>query len=321
MKAAVLHDFGEQPRYEDFPDPRAGEGEVLVQVKAVALENVDKAMAKGLHYASRQFLPQLPAIIGHSGIGVLADGQLVGFGGVKPPYGAMAEKVVIPQGNYFEIPEGVDAAVAAVVPSSALTSYLPLRWLAKLQPDETVWINGATGSSGKIAIQIAKLLGAGRIIGTGRNEKSLQQIRELGADVAINLNLSEKELAHAFANETEKGCDIILDFLWGYPTETLLQALVPTELGFAKRRIRLVQLGEMAGSSISLPAAALRTSGLEIYGGGSIPHEVIPESSAQVWDFIKGGKLHMDIERVPLEDVRSAWDNEDVHGKRIVLVL
>jgi len=320
MKAAVLHNFGESPRYEDFPDPIIGENETLVHVKAIALENVDRAIAKGLHYASKQFYPQFPAIIGHSGIGTLNNGRMVGFGGIKPPYGSMAQKVVIPKGYYAEIPEGVDAAVAAVVPASALTSLLPLRWLAKLQQGETVLINGATGVSGKIAIQIAKLLGAGKMIGTGRNEKSLEEIRKLGADIMIDLKLPEEKLAQAFANEIEKGCDVILDFLWGRPTEILLKTLVPTQLGFAKRRVRLIQIGEMAGSSLSLSAETLRTSGLEIYGSGNIPHEVIPESTAQVWDFIKDGKLHMEIERVPLKDIQNAWEQEDVHGKRIVIV-
>src|SRR5262245_42092246 len=109
MKAAVLHNFGETPKYEDFPDPTPGEGQILVHVKAVALENVDKVMADGSHFASRQFLSTLPAIVGFDGIGMLEDGRLVGFGGVKAPYGAMAEKTVIPEGYHVPIPEGVEA--------------------------------------------------------------------------------------------------------------------------------------------------------------------------------------------------------------------
>jgi NADPH2:quinone reductase len=173
MKAAVLHKFGEIPQFEDFPDPSPNDGQILVHVKAVALENVDKVMAEGSHFASKQFLSTLPAIVGFDGIGMLKDGHLVGFGGVKAPYGAMAEKTVIPEGYYVPVPEGVDAVIAAALPASALTSLFPLRWGAKLQPGETVLINGSTGVSGKLAVQIAKILGAGRVIGTGRNEKSM----------------------------------------------------------------------------------------------------------------------------------------------------
>jgi NADPH2:quinone reductase len=84
MKAAVLHKFGRAPRYEDFPDPTIEDGEILIQVKAVALENFDRAMARGSHYAMRQFLPHLPAIVGSDGIVVSDDGRLIGFGGMKP---------------------------------------------------------------------------------------------------------------------------------------------------------------------------------------------------------------------------------------------
>src|SRR5215813_555453 len=108
MKAAVIHEYGKPPHYEDFPDPSAGPEEITVQVKAVALENVDKTMASGSHYASQQFMPKLPAIAGFDGIGALEDGRLIGFGGIRPPYGAMAEKVVIPKTHYVPIPEGVD---------------------------------------------------------------------------------------------------------------------------------------------------------------------------------------------------------------------
>ncbi|WP_233414512.1 hypothetical protein [Thermaerobacillus caldiproteolyticus] len=128
MKAAVLHKFGEVPRYEEFPDPVPGPDEVLIQVKAVALENVDKMMAEGKHFASRQFLSQLPAIVGFDGIGELPDGKIVGFGGIKPPYGAMAEKAIVPKTNTVPVPEGIDAVTAAALPASALSSLFPLKW-------------------------------------------------------------------------------------------------------------------------------------------------------------------------------------------------
>jgi hypothetical protein len=116
MKAAVLHEYGAVPRYEDFPDPVAGDGEVVVEVKAVAVENVDKAIAAGTHFAARQFLPELPGIVGFDGIGTLADGTLVGFGQPRPPYG------VIPAHNTTPAPEGIDPAVAVVI-SSAVTGF------------------------------------------------------------------------------------------------------------------------------------------------------------------------------------------------------
>ncbi len=322
MKAAVLHRFGKPPRYEDFPDPAPEKDEIVVQVKAVALENVDKAMAKGSHFASRQFLAHLPAIVGSDGIGMLDDGRLIGFGGIRSPYGAMAEKAMIPSAHYVPIPDGIDAATAAAVPGTALTSLFPLKYSALLQPDETVLINGATGFAGKIAVQVAKLLGAKRVVGTGRDEKALQSLRALGAESVIDLKQSDKNLVTAFQREAgESGYHVILDFLWGHPTEVLLQSIVPREISFARNSVRLVQIGEMAGPTISLPADALRTSGLEIIGAGSgIVPEAIAEGTSKIWDWIKAGTIHADIEQVPLRDVERAWKRTDLHGRRIVIV-
>lgn len=322
MKAAVLHAFGETPIYEDFPDPIAGGDEIVVQVKAVALENFDRALAKGTHYSNQQLLPKLPAILGTDGIAMRDDGQLVGFGGLRPPYGSMAEKAVFPRLYQVPIPDGVDAATAATVPASALTALFPLKWGAKLQPDETVLINGATGFAGKLAVQVARLLGVKRVIGTGRHEAALQSLRELGADAVIDLKQSDAAITEAFRKEAgESGIQVILDFLWGHPTELLIETLVPRELSFAKHRVRLVQIGEMAGPTIALPANALRTSGLEMLGaGGGLTPEAVAEGTRQVWEWIQAGKLQAAIEQVPLKDVESAWQRADVHGKRIVIV-
>jgi NADPH:quinone reductase-like Zn-dependent oxidoreductase len=320
MKAAVLHKFGELPRFENFPDPTPGENELLVHVKAVALENVDKAMAAGSHFASRQFLSALPAIVGFDGIGTLEDGKLIGFGGLKSPYGAMAEKTVIQQGYYVAIPEGVDAVTAAALPASALTSLFPLRWGAKLQPGEAVLINGATGVAGKLAVQIAKILGAGRIVGTGRNKESMNQVIDLGADAVIDLSKSDEKVAEALQKEAGQGYDVILDFLWGHPTEILIKTLIPSEIRMSKR-VRLIQIGEKAGTVISLSADSLRTSGLEIYGAAAgLTPETMGEGTNQVWDLIKAKKLHIEIEQVPLKDIESAWKRTDFEGKRLVVV-
>ncbi|GAJ44629.1 zinc-binding dehydrogenase [Parageobacillus thermoglucosidasius] len=196
-----------------------------------------------------------------------------------------------------------------------------MKWGAKLQQGETVLINGATGVSGKLAVQIAKLLGAGRVVGTGRNPESLKRVLELGADAVIDLKQSDEELADSFKKEAGEGYDVILDFLWGRPTEILLKTFVPHELVPASRRVRLVQIGEKAGSTISLSADTLRTSGLEIYGAatGWAP-EAINEATNQVWEWIKEGKLSMDIETVPLKEIESVWKRTDFHGKRIVII-
>ena len=323
MKAAVVHEFGSVPRCEEFVDPIAAPGDLIVHVKAVALENFDKMAARGVHYASKNLFPQFPAIIGHSGVGALPDGKLVAFGGTRPPYGTMAEKAVIPKeysGYATPVPEGIDPAWAAALPASALTSLLPLKWGAKLESGQTVLIQGATGVSGKLAVQIARLLGAGRIVVTGREESILRSLRDLGASATIDLKQPDAEICAAFARESGDGYDIILDFLWGHPTELLFRTLTPSTVGFAKRRTRYIQIGQAAGSAITFPAEALRTSGLELTGAGSIPMEVLPEAMEQVWAWMREKKLAIDVEKMHLRDIAQAWDRKTT-GKRIVIVL
>ena len=213
------------PRYEDFPDPVAGDGEVVVEVKAVAVENVDKAIAAGTHFAARQFLPELPAIVGFDGIGTLADGTLVGFGQPRPRHGALAERTVIPAQNTTPAPEGIDPAVAVVI-SSAVTGFA-IKTAAGFTPGETVLVQGATGVAGRLAVQVARLLGAGRDIATGRNYDALAEVTGVGADAVINTAVSDDALVEAFAAEAGGGYDVVLDFLWERPHRTVAQGPRP----------------------------------------------------------------------------------------------
>jgi NADPH2:quinone reductase len=185
-----------------------------------------------------------------------------------------------------------------------------------------VLVNGATGFAGRLAVQVAKLLGAGRVVGTGRDAAALQSLHSLGADEVIDLKQSPDQLAKAFRNAAGKDAyHVILDFLWGHATEALIKTLVPDKLAFARGRIRLIQIGEMAGPAISLSADALRTSGLEISGAGAgLTPEAIGDGAAQVWDWIKAGALRAETEAVDLKDVERAWKRANLHGKRLVIV-
>lgn len=320
MKAAIINNFGEIPRYSEFPDPIPAEGGTLVHVKASVLENFDKLTAGGTHYSSKTLFPQFPAIPGTDGIGMTEDGRMVAFGNIPAPYGAFAEKVVA--GYTLPIPDGIDPAIAAAVPASVLTSLLPLKYTAQLQPGETVLINGATGVSGRIAVQVAKMLGAGKIIGTGRNEDSLNLLKTLGADQVINIGQPDEELAEAFVRvDQEKKIDVVLDFLWGHPAEILLKTFIPKEVGFASRRVRYLQTGEKAGSHISLPASALRTSGVQLMGMGQLSRETLFEEMGHVWEWVGENKFYMDIERVPLSRIDWAWQQDYTGGRRFVITL
>jgi len=319
MKAAIINGFGQVPQYGDFPEPLPDTNETLINVKASVLENFDKGTASGKHYSSHQLYPAFPAVVGTDGVGFTHDNKLVMFRNVKPPFGAFAEKTVAAQ--VIPVPDGISPAKATAIPPSALTSLLPLKYSARLQPGETILINGATGVSGRIAIQIARLLGAGRIVGTGRNRQSLEMIKQLGADEVIDLNQKDEQLATDFRKAGgTNGYDVVIDFIWGHPAEVLIGTFIPNEVGFAKRNIRYIQIGAKAGGDIILPGAALRTSGLQLMGIGRVSKEDLMVELEQTWEWIKGDKLYMDIEEVPLANIEKVWQREDLAGKRLVII-
>jgi NADPH2:quinone reductase len=318
MKAAVLHQAGASPRFEAFEDPVPGDGEVLVKVSAASLKPIDRLMASGTHYASfREF----PVVCGLDGVGTLEDGKRVFFGGPRKPFGAMAERTVVPQMLCFPVPEGLDDATAAALPNPAGSSWLPLKWRTPLRAGETVLVMGATGVAGKLAVQIAKLLGAGRVIGAGRNPEALESLKALGADVTVKIDDPGQDLVQAFAAAIKDGVDVVLDYLWGKPTEALIAALTGHDFLAQPRITRLVEIGESAGPTVSLPGAALRSSGLEIYGagGGSVPWKAILEAVPQILEHAARGELKVETKRVALSEVESVWGKKADDG-RVVFV-
>lgn len=319
MKAAVLDQLGKAPRYGEFAEPTAGQDEVIVRVRAASLKGVDRQLASGTHYASPR---ELPVVCGADGIGDLKDGTRVFFGGARRPYGAMAERTVVPRAFCFSVPSGLDDDAAAALPNPGVSAWLTLAHRAKLVPGETVLILGATGVTGQLAVQIAKLLGAKRVIGAGRNERMLERLRELGADTTIQLDQSDESLKDAFAREAAvTGFDVIIDYLWGNPTEMLLAAITKSEFAAVTKETRLVQVGESAGPTISLPAAVLRSTALTILGtAGMPPREILVDAMQQVLTRTVRGELRIETERIPLADIESVWQRKEESGRRIVVI-
>jgi NADPH:quinone reductase-like Zn-dependent oxidoreductase len=317
MNAAVLHSLGKPPRFEEFPEPIPGEGEVIVHVRAASLKPVDKQMASGSHYAS---LRELPVVCGIDGVGSLDDGTRVFFGGPRRPYGAMAERTILRRVQCFPVPEDLSDDIAAALPNPGVSAWLTLQSRAKLAPGETVLILGATGVTGKLAVQIAKLLGAGRVVAAGRNEQVLSTLHELGADATIQIDKRGEDLAEAFAREAgDTGFQVVIDYLWGHPTEALLAALTRNEFAVAASETRLVQAGECAGAAISLPAAVLRSTPLTIVGTAGVPsREIVMDALQQVLAHGAGGKLRIDTERVPLANIEAAWQRDQ--RSRLVII-
>jgi len=321
VNAAVLNAIGKAPRCQDFAEPEPKDGEVIVRVRAAALKPIDRQMAAGAHYASEV---QLPAVCGTDGVGLLADGTRVFFGGARSPYGAMAERTVVARIRCVPLPDNVDDVTAAAVFNPGLSAFGALKWRAQLAAGETVLILGATGVTGKLAIQTAKLLGAGRVVAAGRNKQVLSTLHELGADATIRLDTTGAELAELLAREAGgKGFDVVIDYLWGTPTEALLASVTRRDFNSALSRVRLVQVGESAGATISLPAAVLRSSRLEIMGAGSGSAPASREMWAEAIQWLLGnvarGALRVETVRVALAEIESEWGRER-HGRRAVVI-
>jgi NADPH:quinone reductase-like Zn-dependent oxidoreductase len=319
MHAAVLHTIGSAPRYEEFPEPVIGDkdAEVIVQVHAASLKPVDKQMASGSHYASRE----LPCVCGLDGVGHLDHGQRVFFGGPRPPYGAMAQRTVVPRAFTFPVPDNVNDETAAALPNPGISAWLSLTYRAKLTPGENVLILGATGVTGRLAVKIAKLLGAARVVAAGRNQQALHALHDLGADATINLTLPATELSGAFVREAgQSGFQVVIDYVWGQPAESFLMAMTRKEFTSIRSETRFVQVGESASPTITLPAAVLRSTAITIMGTAGIPpREVLIEAFHQVMAYAAKGELKIDTERVPLADVENAWQREQT-GRRLVII-
>jgi NADPH:quinone reductase-like Zn-dependent oxidoreductase len=318
MKAAVLHELGKPPRCEDFSEPAAGHQEAVVQVRAASIKPIDRQLAAGTHYASPR---ELPVVCGTDGVGRLADGTRVFFGGPRRPFGAIAEHTVVPAAFCFAVPTGLDDVTAAALPNPGVSALLTLNHRAKVAMGETVLILGATGVTGMIAVQVAKSLGAGRVIGAGRNPAALGRLRELGADATIKLDQPEEDLKKEFARAAgEGGFNVIIDYVWGRPTEVLLAAITRSEFAAINPEVRLVQAGEGAGPTIALPAAVLRSTALTILGTAGIPsRDVLVAAMQKVLEWGAAGALRIETEQVPLADIENVWTRTE-RGRRLVVI-
>ena len=319
MNAAVVRAFDAPPRYTSFDEPIAGDGEMLINVTAAGLHPIVKALANGTHYGSTGVLPFIPGV---DGVGKTADGRRVFFGIARPPYGSFAEKTATAAFMCLPLPDGLEDATAAGIANPGMSSSAALTARAEFKAGENVLILGATGSAGQLAVQIARRLGAGRIVAAGRNPAALEKLKSLGADAVIWLEQDQSALVEAFRQEIHgAGVDVVLDYLWGTPAEALLAAIAQKGLSHSSSRIRFVQVGESAGKTISLPAATLRSSGVELLGSGfgSASMKQIFEAVAVFFKQAAETPFTTDIKPVPLRDVELLWATRE-SGERLVFV-
>jgi NADPH:quinone reductase-like Zn-dependent oxidoreductase len=311
MKAAIVTSAGTKPIFGEFDRPVWREGLEVITVSAAALTSLTKGRASGSHYSADNRYPFVPGV---DGVGTLTDGRRVYFAMPEAPFGAMAEQTLVDPRRTITLPDDLDDVAAAALANPGMSCFAALVARARFQAGETVLINGATGAAGLVAVQVAKQLGARKVIVTGRNAQELETLRSLGADVVIPFDLRAENpqgveyFEQALTAEFADGLDVVVDYLWGRSARTIIVAVAK---GVEDAHpVRFVQVGEASHELVELPGAALRSSAIQIIGSGlkSVPLPKLLEGIRQTLDLAAHGKLYLPTKVVPLSTVTENWE-------------
>ena len=305
MKAAVVRAAGQPPAYGDLPDPTPGPGEVRIRVTAAALSNLVRSRASGTHYSSDG---QLPFVIGVDGVGRLDDGRRVYFVLPRAPNGSFSEMTVIRGAQVIPLPDEIGDVAAAAIVNPGMASWTALIERAQLRSGESVLINGGTGTAGHLAVQVAKHLGARRVVATGRNLDALAVAARLGADTTIPLGTDQDAFEAAVAAQfRDGGFDVVLDYLWGWPAERILAAGAKTSKDTTP--LRFVQVASLNAPSLTLPSPALRSSPTTLMGSGigSIPTDRLLASFDALLKVAVPAGFKVETSTLPLSEIEKVW--------------
>lgn len=311
MRAAVLREVGAAPEAAEFDDPPApGDGQVLVRVEVAGLNPADLALGSGTYYIPTPPLPYVPGIeavgrVEASGDPDLPEGTRVYVDLPAAPHGTIAERTLSYTASAGVVPEELDAGLACALGVAGLAAWLCLDHRGRLQEGETVLVLGASGAVGQVAVQAAKLLGAGRVVAAGRSQAALERAVQQGADATVRLDgRGREELTEAFREAAGGDVHLVVDPLCGEPALAALHALA-----FGGR---LVQMGRSASEVMEMPSAIVRGRVLSIIGhtNAFTAPDVKREAYAQMARHAVAGDLALEVERVPLDDVGAAWERQ-----------
>ena len=318
MRAAVVSAVGSPPSPTEADEPARAEGTALVAVEAAPLNPVEIRVADGRHPRRAQ-PPYIPGLEGAGRIvesARLAPGTRVRFEGNLPGFGAqgaLAECAAVPEESLVELPDEAGDDLAAALGVVGITALLALERAAPAG-GERVLVLGATGAVGQMAVQLAKLMGAGRVVGAGRSAERLARVRELGADEVVELG--DGDLAGAFEQAAGGPLDIVIDPLWGEPAMTALRAIATEG--------RLVNVGQSAGADVRLPLEIVRNrqGAIHAISSGWTGLERKAGAYRRVLELALAGRLEIDREVVPLDSVAAAWERQgESPGRKIVITL
>jgi NADPH2:quinone reductase len=315
MRAAVVEELGRPPKLGDVPEPAAGEDEVVLDVLASSLNPIDIAVGAGRFYGGH---PSLPYVPGAEAVGRLVeDGRLVwasgqGLGVARD--GALAERAAVPASSLSPVPEDAEPELAVAFGVAGMAGWLSLAWRAPVRPGETVLVLGATGAVGLVAVQAARILGAGRVVAAGRRPERLARAKDLGADATVQIGEADG-LAAVFKDACGgQGPTLVVDPLWAEPLVAALEAAAPGA--------RIVNIGQSAGPKATLASGDVRGKQLEIlgYSNFTAPREVRDREYQRLLRHALAGDVRLDMERVSLDEITEAWERQ-AQGKATKLVV
>lgn len=318
MNAAVVTSFNEPPHYQAFDAPTPhGDDEIVADVLAVGLHPRVRSGASGSHYTSTGELPLVPGV---DGVARLPDGRRAYFVPPDDAPGTMADKAIVDTRRMVVLPDDADPVKIAAAMNPAMSSWVALRRRVPLQAGQDVLILGVTGNAGRMAVQIAKRLGAGRVIGAGRDPERLREALELGADQVVALSDDARTSAAALAHAACE-VDLVIDYLWGAPAQEAIPALL-TKRSDRSRALDWIQIGSVAGLTIQLPSVALRSANFRLQGNGQgavSPRAYLAELPSLV-DELTADRLKVSTLTARLRDVEAAWTKPTAPGQRMVVI-
>lgn len=315
MKAALITSYDAPPQYCDVPDPptTVQPGQVLVDVLAAGLHHITRARASGQHYSSAGALPLIPGV---DGVGRTADGRLRYFVQEPGQDGSMAQRTVITMDHSFELPRGADPVLLAGSMNPAMASWLALRCRVQgfrrrlpFQRRKRVLVLGATGSSGRLAVQVARHLGASEVIAAGRDVAKLARLHELGATDTVTLG--DPQLGMLASS-----VDVVLDFVWGQSAVTAMEGVLRHRQA-RDQPLDWVHLGSLGGEMAALPGAFLRSAKLQVLGCGlgALSGRQILEELPALAKALAHGTFHVELRRLALSEVTQGWQESEDHGR------
>lgn len=325
MKVVRFYECGEPDvlRLEEAAIPQLKAGEVLVRVEAIGVNYTDVAHRRSSSLSREPLtFPLTPGveivgIIAKAGEG--AEHMPVGTRVIALiPHGGYAEYVAVPAARTIPVPPGLDAIQAAALPVQGLTAYHIIATFGHLQPGERILIQAAAGGVGTLAVQLAKLLGAGQIIATASTPAKLNLALSLGADVGINYTQPDWTTQVLQATDG-KGVDLILDMIGGAQFSENFTCLAP--LG------RIVTFGAASGQRAiinpeKLTARCYTVTGFYSAYVGTRPELVAPALTKLV-QYVLAGQLKLQIHhRFPLEQAAAAhrlMESRQTTGKIVLL--